>query len=114
MMGHSTSDAIKQMKALIDGVDESLKKSFQTMHQGYPQQTLERFLKAREGNVQKANKMLLDCLNWRVQNDIDTILAKPIEPRDVYNAVRESQLMGMTGYCKKVKESSYKLFYAVH
>lgn len=101
MMGHSTSEAIKQMTAFMDGVDEPLKKSFQTMHQGYAQQTLERFLKAREGNVQKANKMLLDCLSWRVQNQIDNILAKPIEPREVYNAVRESQLMGMTGYCKK-------------
>lgn len=101
MMESSTSDAIKQMKALMDEADESLRKAFQTMHQGYVHQTLERFLKAREGNVQKANKMLLDCLNWRVQNDIDKILAKPIEPREVYNAVRVSQLMGMTGYCKK-------------
>lgn len=101
MMGHNASDAIEQMIAFIDGIDESLKKAFQTMHQGYAEQTLERFLKARERNVSKANKMLLDCLTWRVQNDIDNILAKSIEPKEVYNAIRESQLIGMTGYCKK-------------
>uniref|UniRef100_A0A0C9S8P7 TSA: Wollemia nobilis Ref_Wollemi_Transcript_10735_1390 transcribed RNA sequence n=1 Tax=Wollemia nobilis TaxID=56998 RepID=A0A0C9S8P7_9CONI len=100
MASDTSSDAIKQMSEFVEKVDEPLKKTFRTMHQGYVQQTLERFLKAREGNVAKAIKMLLDCLNWRVQNDIDNILAKPIEPREVYNAVRESQLMGMTGYCR--------------
>eukprot|EP00252_Welwitschia_mirabilis_P004544 TRINITY_DN14871_c0_g2_i1.p1 TRINITY_DN14871_c0_g2~~TRINITY_DN14871_c0_g2_i1.p1 ORF type:complete len:350 (-),score=69.43 TRINITY_DN14871_c0_g2_i1:538-1587(-) len=101
-MEQNKAEAIKQMAAFIEEqADESLKKTFQTMHQGYPEQTFERFLKAREGNVAKANKMLLDCLKWRVENDIDNILAKPIEPKEVYNAIRESQLMGMTGYCKK-------------
>ncbi|KAJ6298372.1 hypothetical protein OIU76_019514, partial [Salix suchowensis] len=45
------------------------------MHQGYPTETLERFLKARDGNVAKAHKMLVDCLEWRVQNKIDDILS---------------------------------------
>ncbi|KAH9318521.1 hypothetical protein KI387_020290, partial [Taxus chinensis] len=81
--------------------DEPLTKTFENMHQGYPHETLERFLKAREGNVAKAHKMLLDCLNWRVQNDIDNILERPIEPREVYNIVRESQLIGMSGYSRK-------------
>jgi len=88
----------------------------QNVHQGYLTETLVRFLKAREGNVAKAHKMvryvsfgwniresvavlyywnslilispfywwhvvpvmmfqLVDCLNWRVQNEIDNILA---------------------------------------
>ncbi|GLJ23611.1 hypothetical protein SUGI_0447170 [Cryptomeria japonica] len=100
-MAGEISEAIKQMNAFVEKVDEPLKKSFQIMHQGYVHQNLERFLRAREGNVAKANKMLLDCLYWRVQNEIDNILAKPIQPREVYNDVRESQLIGMTGYCKK-------------
>ena len=84
---------------------------FQLIHQGYPTETLVRFLKARDGNVSKAHKMvrciyvllnfwvktiafepcvwidlhfswsikklfqLVDCLNWRIQNEIDSILA---------------------------------------
>ncbi|XP_011625351.1 SEC14-like protein 4 isoform X2 [Amborella trichopoda] len=73
----------------------------QILHQGYPKETLERFLKARDGNVCKANKMLLDTLNWRVENDIDNILARPIEPIEVYTSVRDSQLIGLSGYCKQ-------------
>lgn len=95
------SDAINEMETLINQLDERLKKAFENMHQGFPHQTLERFLKAQEGNIAKANKMFLDCLNWRVQNDIGNILAKPIEPREAYNAIRDSLLVGMSGYCKK-------------
>jgi len=95
------SDAINELETLIHQMDERLRKTFENMHQGFPHQTLERFLKAREGNIAKAHKMFLDCLNWRVQNDIDNILAKSIEPREAYNAIRESQLVGMSGYCKK-------------
>ncbi|KAA8534676.1 hypothetical protein F0562_032193 [Nyssa sinensis] len=71
------------------------------VHQGYPTETLVLFLKAREGNVSKAHKMLVDCLNWRIQNEIDNILAKPIIPSDFYRAVRDSQLVGMSGYSKE-------------
>ncbi|PSR85410.1 Phosphatidylinositol/phosphatidylcholine transfer protein [Actinidia chinensis var. chinensis] len=74
---------------------------FQLIHQGYPTETLVRFLKARDGNVSKAHKMLVDCLNWRIQNEIDNILAKPIIPMDLYRAIRDSQLMGMSGYTKE-------------
>ncbi|KAK4439478.1 SEC14 cytosolic factor [Sesamum alatum] len=91
-------EAIDQFEALMDEVDESLKRTFQNMHQGYPHETLMRFLKAREGNVTKAHKMLVDCLNWRVQNDIDDMLAKPIVPVDLYRAIRDSQLIGLSGY----------------
>ncbi|XP_043690284.1 SEC14 cytosolic factor-like [Telopea speciosissima] len=100
-MGLVPQDAIKQFQALIDQVDEPLKKSFQNMHQGYPKETLVRFLKAREWNIPKAHKMLVDCLNWRIQNEIDNILAKPISPTDLYRAVRDSQLIGMSGYTKE-------------
>ncbi|KAL0328712.1 UNVERIFIED_CONTAM: hypothetical protein Scaly_2303800 [Sesamum calycinum] len=68
-------ESINQFEALMEEVDESLKRTFQNVHQGYPHETLTRFLKAREGNVTKAHKMLVDCLNWRVQNDIDDMLA---------------------------------------
>lgn len=73
----------------------------QNIHQGYQRETLERFLKAREGNVAKAHRMLVDCLRWRVQNEIDNILTKPIIPADLYRAVRDSQLIGMSGYSRE-------------
>ncbi|KAL2253368.1 phosphatidylinositol/phosphatidylcholine transfer protein SFH2 [Sesamum indicum] len=91
-------ESINQFEALMEEVDESLKRTFQNVHQGYPHETLTRFLKAREGNVTKAHKMLVDCLNWRVQNDIDDMLAKPIIPEELYRAIRDSQLIGLSGY----------------
>ncbi|KAJ6747889.1 hypothetical protein OIU74_030203 [Salix koriyanagi] len=45
--------------------------------------------------------MLVDCLHWRVQNEIDNILTKPIIPTDLYRAVRNSQLIGMSGYSRE-------------
>ncbi|KAJ9690018.1 hypothetical protein PVL29_012601 [Vitis rotundifolia] len=100
-MGIVAEDAVNQFEALMNKVDEPLKKTFQNIHQGYPTGTLVRFLKAREWNVPKAHKMLVDCLNWRVENDIDNILAKPIVPTDLYRAVRDSQLIGLSGYTKE-------------
>ncbi|KAL6543077.1 hypothetical protein OROHE_010597 [Orobanche hederae] len=97
-----TEEIIKKFETLVEKVDdESLKKTFQNMHNGYQRETLVRFLKARDGNVSNAHKMLIDCLNWRVQNEIDNILAKPINPTDLYRAVRDSQLTGMSGYSKE-------------
>ncbi|GFQ03074.1 phosphatidylinositol/phosphatidylcholine transfer protein sfh2 [Phtheirospermum japonicum] len=96
-----SEEMIKQFETLVEKVDEPLKKTFQNMHNGYRRETLERFLKARDGNVSNAHKMLMDCLNWRVQNEIDDILAKPINPTDLYRAVRDSQLTGMSGYSKE-------------
>ncbi|KAF5191076.1 Phosphatidylinositol/phosphatidylcholine transfer protein SFH1 [Thalictrum thalictroides] len=100
-MGVASQDAIKQFHTLIDEIDDPLKKTFQNMHQGYPKETLIRFLKARDWNVAKAHKMLVDCLNWRIQNEIDNMLAKPIVPTDLYKAVRSSQLVGLSGYSKE-------------
>ncbi|KAJ8437745.1 hypothetical protein Cgig2_009460 [Carnegiea gigantea] len=74
-MGIAHDDAIKQFHTLMEEADEPLKKTFQNMHQGYPSETFVRFLKARGWNVDKAHQMLIDCLNWRVQNEIDNILA---------------------------------------
>ncbi|XP_011095896.1 phosphatidylinositol/phosphatidylcholine transfer protein SFH2 [Sesamum indicum] len=92
-------EAIDQFEALMEEeVDESLKRTFQNIHQGYPCETLMRFLKAREGNVTRAHKMLVDCLNWRIQNDIDDMLAKPIVPIELYRGIRDSQLIGLSGY----------------
>ncbi|XP_071689756.1 phosphatidylinositol/phosphatidylcholine transfer protein SFH9-like [Rutidosis leptorrhynchoides] len=100
-MGLATQDAINQFKALMEQVDEPLKKTFKNVHQGHIVETLERFLKAREWNVTKAHKMLLDSLNWRLQNGIDDILAKPILPDNFYRGVRDSQLIGVSGYTRE-------------
>ncbi|KAM4101581.1 hypothetical protein ACB094_05G154400 [Castanea mollissima] len=101
-MGIASQEVIRQLQALIDQVEEPLKKTYQqNVHQGYPTETLARFLKAREWNVAKAHKMLLDSLNWRVQSEIDDILAKPIVPTVLYRAVRDSQLIGLSGYSKE-------------
>lgn len=100
-MGVVSHEAINQFRALMDQVDEPLQKTFQNIHQGYITESLVRFLKARDWNVPKAHKMLVDCLHWRVQNDIDKILSKPIVPTEFYRAVRDSQLIGMSGYSRE-------------
>ncbi|KAK6149423.1 hypothetical protein DH2020_016948 [Rehmannia glutinosa] len=82
-------------------VDEPLKKTFLNIHNGYQRENLLRFLKARDGNLSNAHNMLIDCLNWRIQNEIDDILTKPINPTDLYRAIRDSQLVGMSGYSKE-------------
>ncbi|PKU63372.1 hypothetical protein MA16_Dca009982 [Dendrobium catenatum] len=111
-------EAIKHFTALMDegrGMNEQQRATFQldvlidfrlvemseNIHQGYPSDAIVRFLKAREWNVPKAHKMLMDCLNWRLQNEIDNILSKPIVPVDLYRAVRDSQLIGVSGYSKE-------------
>ncbi|MED6159611.1 hypothetical protein PIB30_043816 [Stylosanthes scabra] len=99
-MGLCNQDAIKQLQSMLENVDEKQKITFENMHQGYPTETLARFLKARDWNVAKAHKMITDCLQWRVENEIDNVLSKPI-PLDVYKAVRDSQLIGMSGYSKE-------------
>ncbi|XP_051125270.1 phosphatidylinositol/phosphatidylcholine transfer protein SFH1-like [Andrographis paniculata] len=95
-------ESIQQFEALIEegfsAADESIKRTFQNIHQGYPQETLMRFLRAREGNVTKAYNMLIDCLKWRVQNNIDDMLATPIVPLELYRDIRDSQLIGLSGY----------------
>ncbi|KAL5178107.1 SEC14 cytosolic factor [Glycine soja] len=105
-MGGGNQEAVKQLQTLMENVDdEQLKNTFQIMHQGYQTETLIRFLKARDWNIAKAHKMfelvqLIDCLNWRVENEIDNVLRKPI-PMDLYRAIRDSQLIGMSGYSKE-------------
>ncbi|KAG6407393.1 hypothetical protein SASPL_130384 [Salvia splendens] len=44
---------------------------------------------------------LVQSLNWRIQNDIDNILARPINPSDVYRAIRDTQLVGICGCTKE-------------
>nr|XP_043610030.1 phosphatidylinositol/phosphatidylcholine transfer protein SFH9-like isoform X1 [Erigeron canadensis] len=100
-MGLASKEAINQFKALMEQVEEPLKRTFKNVHQGHVVETLERFLKAREGNVTKAHKMLVDSLQWRLQNGIDDILAKPIIPANFYRGVRDSQLIGVSGYTRE-------------
>jgi hypothetical protein len=45
--------------------------------------------------------MLVDSLNWRIQNEIDTVLERPIVPVDLYRSIRDSQLVGLSGYTKE-------------
>ncbi|KAF4368811.1 phosphatidylinositol/phosphatidylcholine transfer protein SFH11 [Cannabis sativa] len=100
-MANVPQEAIKLLQALMDQVEEPLKITFQNVHQGHLAETLKRFLKARDWNVSKAHKMLMDSLNWRVQNEIDNILAKPIVPAELYRGVRDSQLIGLSGYSRE-------------
>jgi transcriptional regulator of met regulon len=92
---------VKELREIVNGLDEPLRQSFQNMHCGYPEPTLLRFLKAREEDVTKAGKMLVDCLHWRVNNKIDNILAKPILPKEKFDLIRQSQLIGFCGFCKE-------------
>ncbi|KAH6768769.1 Sec14p-like phosphatidylinositol transfer family protein [Perilla frutescens var. frutescens] len=94
-------EAINQFDALMEEVEEPQKRTFKNIHQGYPHDPLMRFLNAREGNVTKAHKMLADCLKWRVENNIDGMLAKPIVPVELYREIRDSQLIGLSGYSKE-------------
>ncbi|KAI3810201.1 hypothetical protein L1987_19811 [Smallanthus sonchifolius] len=96
-----SQDIIKQFQNLMESIDEQLQNTFENMHQGDPIEALVRFLKARDGNIPKAYKMLVDCVDWRIQNKIDDILSKPIVPADFYRGVRDSQLIGMSGYTKE-------------
>ncbi|KAF3783558.1 Phosphatidylinositol/phosphatidylcholine transfer protein [Nymphaea thermarum] len=82
-MVNISADSIRQFESLIDQVDESFNKTFANVHQGNLVDTLVRFLKARDGNVSKAHKM------------------KPIVPKELYGAVRDSQLIGLSGYSKE-------------
>ncbi|XP_076912997.1 SEC14 cytosolic factor-like isoform X2 [Bidens hawaiensis] len=95
-----TQDMIHQLQNLMESCDEQLKITFENLHQGCPSETMIRFLKARDGNISKAHSMLVDCLNWRTENEIDKILSKPIIPAEFYRSVRDSQLIGMSGYTK--------------
>ncbi|KAL8209798.1 hypothetical protein R6Q57_006530 [Mikania cordata] len=95
-----TQDMIKQFQILMESADEPLKITFESLHRGYPTETVIRFLKARDGNISKAHNMLIDCLNWRNEIEIDKILSKPIVPAEFYRSVRDSQLIGMSGYTK--------------
>ncbi|XP_073272276.1 uncharacterized protein [Primulina huaijiensis] len=63
-------------------VDEPLKKSFQNIDHRHESETLVRFLKARDGNVLDAHQM------------------KPIDTH-MYTSIRESQLVGISGYSKE-------------
>jgi hypothetical protein len=103
-MGLHSQDAVNQLQALIQKVVDDnplLQTTFQNLHQGYVPQNLTRFLKARDWDPSKAYQMLLDCLNWRLQNQIDSILSKPIVPADLYRSIRDSQLIGVSGYTRE-------------
>uniref|UniRef100_A0A7N0UW90 CRAL-TRIO domain-containing protein n=1 Tax=Kalanchoe fedtschenkoi TaxID=63787 RepID=A0A7N0UW90_KALFE len=97
----ASEDAIGQLRSLMDDIEEPLKRSFENVHQGNPTNVLIRFLKAREYDVSKAHTMLEESLRWRVENDIDNILARPIVPSELYRAVRDSQPIGLSGFTRE-------------
>ncbi|KAK4751565.1 hypothetical protein SAY87_005047 [Trapa incisa] len=92
--------ATTHFQSLMEEVDGPLKSEYEIVHQGYPRETLVRFLKARDWNVARAHKMLIDSLKWRTQNDIKSILTRPIVPADLYRAVRDTQLVGLSGFTR--------------
>ncbi|CAN1336581.1 Phosphatidylinositol/phosphatidylcholine transfer protein SFH2 [Linum perenne] len=98
-MGMGSQDAIDQLGSLMDQVDEPLKRTYQNVHQGYQVETLARFLRARDWNVPKAHKMHSECCNFLVR--CHSFLQKPIVPADLYRSVRDSQLIGMSGYSRE-------------
>ncbi|CAN1193954.1 Phosphatidylinositol/phosphatidylcholine transfer protein SFH2 [Linum perenne] len=82
-MGITDQEAIREFHSLMDKVDDQLMNTFQNMHQGFPSETLTRFLKARDWNVAKAHKM------------------KPIFPTELYRSIRDTQLVGLSGHSKQ-------------
>eukprot|EP00250_Pteridium_aquilinum_P000139 c10159_g1_i1 orf=49-1068(+) len=103
-MVSASPEAIRQLTLTLQEAtagDAQLTLAYKNLHKGYPEVIAERFLKARDNNVFKARKMVMDCLHWRIDNDIDNILSKPIGTKETYDAIRESQPIGMTGFCKK-------------
>lgn len=93
--------SVKELRKFVDDLDTPLQRSFQNLHGGDPDGALERFLQARDEDVTRASKMLLDCLNWRVSNNIDGVLSSPILPKEKFDAIRRSQLIGFCGFCKQ-------------
>uniref|UniRef100_A0A0D9WRY7 CRAL-TRIO domain-containing protein n=1 Tax=Leersia perrieri TaxID=77586 RepID=A0A0D9WRY7_9ORYZ len=81
--------------------DAAVEELARLLDQGYPTETLLRFLKAREWHVSKARDMLVDSLNWRIKYEIDSILETPIIPADLYRSIRDTHLVGLSGYSKE-------------
>ncbi|KAH7861966.1 hypothetical protein Vadar_033138 [Vaccinium darrowii] len=73
-----TEDMINQFQTLIEQFDEPLRITFKVViwaSRFALDLGSDLLYQARDGNVSKAHKMLVDCLNWRIQNEIDNILA---------------------------------------
>eukprot|EP00897_Mesotaenium_endlicherianum_P006252 jgi/Mesen1/5655/ME000286S04870 len=64
--------AVGQLQQLMNGVNPQLKATFE----------------------------LVDCLGWRVKNDVDNILSRPFS-EDKLKKIRATQLYGMTGFDKE-------------
>ncbi|XP_074338809.1 uncharacterized protein LOC141676975 isoform X2 [Apium graveolens] len=77
--------------SIIFAVEEPHKTAFQNVHRGHPAEALEHFLKAGEENVSEGHKMLVDCLNWRVENKIDDILALWMHKEEEYHLMRKEK-----------------------
>lgn len=113
MMEENTREILEEFSFYLLFIIHLISFILQNIHQGYPHESLIRFLKAREGDVSKAYKMvrlnlfskqvtfvtsllsvywtlwhlilqLCDCLKWRVENNIDGILAVSITMLTVY------------------------------
>ncbi|KAH7279711.1 hypothetical protein KP509_37G032700 [Ceratopteris richardii] len=101
-MVYATPEAIRELTVAVDQEgNKLLVEAYKNMHGGHPVEVASRFLKARENDVSRALQMILDSLQWRIIDDIDNVLSRPIEPKDTYDAIRESIPIGMTGFCRK-------------
>lgn len=92
--------AIEELRKLIGigtAADPALRSSWEVMHAGYPDASIGRFLKARDYDASKAHHMLTECLKWRIKNEVDTILSRPLEG-DRFEKIRATQLYGMSGF----------------
>ncbi|XP_074338799.1 uncharacterized protein LOC141676975 isoform X1 [Apium graveolens] len=83
--------AVEEPHKIIFAVEEPHKTAFQNVHRGHPAEALEHFLKAGEENVSEGHKMLVDCLNWRVENKIDDILALWMHKEEEYHLMRKEK-----------------------
>ncbi|KAI3965810.1 hypothetical protein MKX01_010767 [Papaver californicum] len=67
----SHKDLVESLNSTEDHLEP-----FNGIHQGFIDEALVIFLKARDWNVAKARKMLVDFLNWSITNEIDSILTR--------------------------------------
>ncbi|KAG8386008.1 hypothetical protein BUALT_Bualt03G0104400 [Buddleja alternifolia] len=98
-----TEEMMRQLQIRMEKIDEPLKHTFLNVHNGYERENLLRFLKARDGNVSNAYNMVcpIDSIRFKVNDCVLLVLTKPINPIDQYRAIRDSQLIGMSGYSKE-------------
>jgi len=62
--------------------------------------TLLRFLRARKFNLEKTFEMITECIKWRKENNVETILDRPFDSKKL-SVIRANSQSGYYGYDKK-------------